>query len=143
MKQYIRNRIFFNHKYYIYLTLIIFGIIFYTTAIANHYYFRTFAFDYGTYNFMFWNYSHFHVNECPIYSHNSMTFFIDHFSFTLMYFIPIYWLLNWLTGTYTLLIIQTTLILLSGWVVYRLVIVKTGEVWLGLCALLYYFIFKN
>ncbi|MBI5218442.1 MAG: DUF2079 domain-containing protein [Bacteroidia bacterium] len=143
MKQYMIKRLLTNHKFYIYCSLIIFGIIFFTTAIINHYYFRTFAFDYGTYNFVFWDYSHFRVSVCPIYPDKTMTFLQDHFSFTLMYFIPIYWLLNWLTGTYTLLIIQTTLILLSGWIVYRLIVLKTGEAWLGLAALLYYFLLQG
>ena len=36
--------------------LIFFGIILSTMGILNHYYFRTYTYDYGNYNFAFWDY---------------------------------------------------------------------------------------
>ena len=88
-----------------YLVLIVFGILLFTMGILNHYYFRTFTFDYGNYNFAFWDYSHFRISPMPTYPGKG-NFLQDHFSFTLMYFVPVYWMLNWITGTYTLILIQ-------------------------------------
>jgi len=143
MKRGVIMRLLSNHKFYVALTLIFFSIIFFITVITNHYFFRTFAYDYGSYNFVFWDYSHFKTSICPIYPTTSIIFLQDHFSFTLMYLIPIYWLLNWLTGTYTLLLTQTVLILFSGWIVYKLIVLKTDNVWLGLAALLHYFLLQG
>jgi len=129
-----------------YFVIGVFGCIFYTMVIANHYYFRTYAFDYGTYNFAFWDYSHFHVSINPIYRVNEnvhMTFLQDHFSLTLLYFVPVYWLLNWITGTYTLLLIQVTLILWSAWALFRLIKLKTNDDWLAVLSVLYYFLLQG
>lgn len=72
----------------------------------------------------------------PTYPGN---FLQDHFSFTLMYFVPIYWLLNWLTGTYTLILIQNSLIIVAAWYTYKLISLKSDNKWLGLGVLLLYF----
>ncbi len=129
-----------------YLIMVVFGCVFFTTVIGNHYYFRTYAFDYAVYNFAFWDYAHFHMNTIPcnqVYGNLHMTFIQDHFSLTLMYFTPVYWLLNWLTGTYTLLIILVALILWSGWAIYRLIRLKTNDEWLAVLAVLYYFLLQG
>lgn len=129
-----------------YLIMLVFGCIFYTTVIANHYYFRTHAFDYADYNFALWDYSHFHMSIVPCdhaFSNTQRTFIQDHFSLTLMYFVPVYWLLNWLTGSYTLLILLVTLILLSGWALYRLIKLKTNDNWLATISVLYYFLLQG
>jgi uncharacterized membrane protein len=57
-----------------------------------------------------------------------------------MYFIPVYWMLNWLTGTYTLILIQCSLILVAAWYSYKIVRLKTNNFWLGIGVLLYYFL---
>src|SRR5580692_2400974 len=83
----------------LYLIMAVFACIFYTTAIGNHYYFRTYAFDYAVYNFAFWDFAHFHMSTVPcnqVFGNTHMTFIQDHFSLTLMYLVPVYWLLNWL-----------------------------------------------
>jgi uncharacterized membrane protein len=123
--------------------MLLFALLYYATAIGNHYFFRSAAFDYGTYNFAFWDYAHFHVSKCPVYYKENMSFLQDHFSLTLMYFVPVYWLLNWLTGTYTLLLIQISMILVGGWATYKLAILKTADEWLGIGALLYYFLLQG
>lgn len=106
-------------------------------AIANHYFFRTFTFDYGSYNFAFWDFAHFHVSRSTLIR---VTFLQDHVSFTLMYFIPIYWLFNWLTGTYTLILIQYTIIILAAWFSFKLVMLRSKDVWLGTGTLILYFV---
>jgi uncharacterized membrane protein len=107
-------------------------------GMMNHYFFRSFVFDYGNYNFAFWNYSHFRISSLSTYPGN--IFSDGHYSFLLMYFVPIYWLLNWLTGTYTLIIIQNALILIAAWYTYKLIKLKTENFWLGAGVLIYYFI---
>lgn len=122
----------------IHLYIIIFGgILLFFMGIMNHYFFRTVTYDYGIYNFAFWDYSHFRISSMPVYPGN---FLQDHFSFTLMYFIPFLWLLNWLTGTYTLIIIQYSLVLIAAWYTYLIIKSKTNNYWLGVGVLVYYFV---
>jgi uncharacterized membrane protein len=97
------------------LILLLFGLLLFTMGVANHYFFRTVTYDYGVYNFAFWDYSHFHISQNPTFQG---TFLQDHFSFTLMYFVPVYWLFNWLTGSYTLILILNAMVLVAGWFTY-------------------------
>ena len=120
-----------------YLILLFFGALIFFMGFMNHYFFRSFVFDYGNYNFAFWDYSHFRISSVPTYPGN---FLQDHYSFLLMYFVPVYWLLNWLTGTYTLIIIQNALILIAAWYTYKLIKLKTENLWLGVGVLVYYFV---
>ncbi len=123
--------------------MVVFGFLYFIMAISNHYFFRSVSFDYGTYNYDYWNLAHFRIGCNPVYndSYNICgNTFRDHFSLMLFYLLPFYWLFGWLTGTYTLLIIQELFVLLAGWCIYRLVILKTEDRWLGVLALLYYFL---
>jgi uncharacterized membrane protein len=120
------------------ILLFLFGCIYFTIVICNHYFFRTYCFDYGVYNFTFYDFAHFHISNCPLYFRDNMTFLQDHVSFTLMLFIPFYWVFGWITGTYTLLLIQTLLILTGGWYIYKLVEFKTSHRLLSILALLQY-----
>ncbi len=117
--------------------LIFFGVLMFFMGIFNHYFFKTVTYDYGNYNFAFWDYSHFRISQIPTFRG---TFLQDHFSFTLMYFVPVYWLLNWLTQTYTLIIIQQTLILVAAWYTYKLIKLKSDNLWLGAGVIVYYFL---
>jgi len=117
--------------------LVFFGLLISFIGIYNHYLFKTFTYDYANYNFAFWDYSHFRISPLPTFRGN---FLQDHFSFTLMYFIPVYWLLNWLTGTYTLIIIQNSLILIAAWYSYKLIKLKTDNIWLTSGVVLYFFL---
>ena len=120
-----------------YLILLLFGALIFFMGFMNHYFLRSHVDDYGNYNFAFWDYSHFRISSLPTHSGN---FLQDHFSFLLMYFIPVYWLLNWLTGTYTLIIIQNALILIAAWYTFKLIKLKTENFWLGVGVLVYYFV---
>ncbi len=120
-----------------FLVILFFGVLLFTMGIANHYFFRTVTYDYGTYNFAFWDYSHFRISQNPTVPG---TFLQDHFSFTLMYFVPVYWLFNWLTGTYTLILIQNAMILVAAWFSYKLVMLKSKNIWLGIGMMVYYFV---
>jgi hypothetical protein len=44
-----------------------------------------------------------------------------------MLFIPLYWLMTWLTGNYTLAIIQTLIILAGGLALNKLLEFKTSN----------------
>jgi uncharacterized membrane protein len=130
-------KLYFNKNRIPFFILFLFGILLFTMGIANHYFFRTVTYDYGVYNFAFWDYSHFRISQNPAFRG---TFLQDHFSFTLMYFVPVYWLFNWLTGTYTLILIQNAMVLVAAWYSYKLVLLKSKDIWLGIGVLVYYFV---
>ncbi len=121
--------------------LVLAGVIYGIICFYNHYLFRTFCFDYGVYNFAFRDYAHFRISACTLYPQPHINFLQDHISFTFWIFIPLYWLLGWIFGTYSLMVIQTALILTGGWFVYRLVELKTGQTRMALPALLLYLFF--
>ena len=124
--------------------MLFFCSIYLITGITNHYLFRSYAFDYGVYNYAFWDYSHFHISPCSLYGLNDskVNFLQDHFSLTLFFLIPFYWLLNWLTGTYTLIILQTFAVIFSGWALLKYITIKSNNSWIGLGAMLYYFLMQ-
>lgn len=120
-----------------YIILTLFGALMIFMGIMNHYYFRTFVFDYGNYNYAYWDYSHFRISPMPTYPGN---FLQDHFSFLLMFLLPVHWLFNWLTGSYTLILIQSVFIILAAWYSYKIILQKTQSIWLGTGVLIYYFL---
>jgi uncharacterized membrane protein len=130
----------FNSSRIAYLILLFFLVLFLLIVCCNHYFFRTFTYDYGAYNFAFNDYAHLHNSISTVYQNYNFKFIQDHVSFTLILFVPLYWLLSWLTGTYTLLIIQTFIIILGGWAVYKLIGLKTNNRFIPICALVYYFL---
>jgi hypothetical protein len=116
--------------------LIFWGVLFFFIGIYNHYAFKTFTYDYANYNFALWDYAHFRIGPLTTFRG---TFLQDHFSLMLMYFVPVHWLMNGLTGTYTLIIIQNGLILLAAWYTYKTVLLKTDNKWVGYGVLMYFF----
>ena len=122
------------------IILLFFLLLFLLMNFCDHYFFRTIAYDYGAYNFAFHDYAHFRNSLSPLYGPHNFKFIQDHVSFTLVLFVPLYWMFAWLTGTYTLLFIQTFLIILGGWAVYRLLEFKTSDKLIAICGLLYYFL---
>ena len=130
-------KFYLQKKHIPFVILVFFGLLISFIGIYNHYLFKTFTYDYANYNFAFWDYSHFRISPLPTFRGN---FLQDHFSFTLMYFIPVYWLLNWLTGTYTLIIIQNSLILIAAWYSHKLIKLKTDNIWLTAGVILYFFL---
>ncbi len=110
-------------------------------VLLNHYYFRTYTLDYGVYNFAFFDYAHFRVSPCPAYLNPfSWTFLQDHFSLTLFFLVPFYWLLLPLAGTYSLLILQWCFILTGAIATYKLIELKVSDHRIALAALIYYFL---
>lgn len=123
------------------LLLLVLALLQLMIPLANHYYLRTYAFDFSAYNFAFYDYAHFRISPCPIYLFPyAVTFLQDHFSLTLMFFAPLYWLLGGITQTYTLLIIQWVIVLFGARATYQLILMKTEDDHLSLLSALYYFI---
>lgn len=121
--------------------LFFFGALNLLVSILNHYFFRSYAFDFTAYNFAFYDYAHWRVSGCPIYLFPyEVTFLQDHFSLTLMILSPLYWIFGAITGTYTLLIIQNIIVAAGGWFTYRLILFRTANGQLALLSLVYYFI---
>lgn len=110
-------------------------------VIVNHYYYRTFAFDYGVYSFAFYDFAHFRISACPVYlTPFPVTFLQDHFSFTLLILSPLYWVFAPVFGTYSLLIIQWLFILLGAGFTYKFVLLKTQKLWMAASATVYFFV---
>lgn len=123
------------------LLLLVLALIQLMIPVANHYYLRSYAFDYSAYNFAFYDYAHFRISPCPIYLFPyPVTFLQDHFSLTLMLFAPLYWILGGITQTYTLLIIQWVIVLFGARATYKLILMKTEDNHLSLMSGIYYFI---
>ncbi len=121
------------------LITVVFGIIILTIGILNHYYFRTFAFDYAAYNFAWRDYAHFRISGCTVYWSDNFSFFQDHFSLTFIILMPLYWIMTPIFGTYSLLILQSLFILLGGWGTYKLVEFKTKKNLYAVLALILYY----
>jgi uncharacterized membrane protein len=115
-----------------------FALVYTTQVVLNHYYFRTYALDYGYYNQAFWDFAHFRVNANSVMEPQLSNYFQIHPGFTLLLLSPLYWLFNPIFGTYSLLIIQNIFILLGGYGVYLLVRQKTENYWIAVLAFLHY-----
>jgi hypothetical protein len=120
------------------IIILFFGVLYAVMAFCNHYFFRTWTWDYGTYTFSFWDYAHFRNSANPVLL-PKMILLQDHFSFTLMFLAPFYWSLDWLLGTYTLSFVQIILISFGGLALYKLIEFKTSSRLLSILALLQYF----
>jgi uncharacterized membrane protein len=122
------------------LVLALFSLIHLFIPVFNHYFFRSVAFDYGVYNFAFYDYAHARNSPCTVYSAAyPITFFQDHFSLLLVLLSPFYWIFGWLTGTYTVLVLQWAMVIAGAWATWRLILDKGGKASLALAALLFYF----
>lgn len=127
-------------KRHVYIIFLLFSLVHLSIVVLNHYYYKTFTFDYGVYNFAFFDFAHLRVSPCPVYLAGfDITFLQDHFSLTLIFLSPLYWLLSPVFGTYTLLIIQWSLILLGGWATYHYLLLRFQNQFLALAALIVYF----
>jgi hypothetical protein len=123
-----------------FLVLVFFSLLNLFIVILDHYYFRTVALDFAVYNFAFFDYAHFRISPCPVYIFPfPATFLQDHFSLTLIFLSPFYWILGPITGTYTLLVLQWIFIVAGAAATYRLILLKSDRR-LALTALVYYFV---
>jgi len=121
-----------------FILLFVFGIIYLSIVIANHYFFRTWAFDYGLYNNAFYDYAHFRINDNPVFNPPLENFLQDHLAIPVMILSPFYWIMGWLTGTYTLLILEVAFILIGGYFTFLLVKLKTDNQLISIIALFHF-----
>lgn len=127
----LKQRVFFG-------ALIIWSAIYFFIAIGNHFLFKTHGFDYGLFNNIIWKYAHFQV-DCPYFNVPLINALQDHFSLTLFFLVPVYWITGWLTGSYTLLIIQVIFVIIGALGTYKWVKLKTDNEWISQVALNHFF----
>ncbi len=119
------------------LTTAIFGVIYALISLANHYYFRTYAFDLGLYTNALYKYAHFQLADSLMIKENYEHMLGGHFDLYLLIFSP----LVYIFGTYTLLIIQIAAIVAGGIGVYRYFAIDNKNHSVGMVAMLFYFSF--
>lgn len=97
--------------------LLFFSVIYGLLSLANHYFFRTYAFDLGIFNQAAFDYSKFEVNNNTVLYPPFPNLFGDHLCLILSIISP----LRYIFGSYTLLIVQIASILFGGLGCYKLI----------------------
>ena len=92
-------------------------VVFSLISIVNHILFRTYGLDLGLYTNVMFDYSHLRWNDCTFFEPTPRNFLSDHFDLYLVLLSP----LIWVTGKYTLLIVQVVSVLWGALGVYRFV----------------------
>src|SRR5215207_5605476 len=108
--------------YYIY-PLIIFGLIFCSISLVNHYNFRTFAWDLGINNNAIYDYAHFRWNDCMLMQPQYANILGDHFALFPIIVSPLYWIF----ASYTMLVFQIAAILFGGYGIYCYILFKLSD----------------
>ena len=93
------------------------GVLYVLISLVNHFLFKTYALDLGLYTHAMYDYAHFRVDDCSMFKAVPQSLLSDHFDLYLAILSP----LIYGFGSYTLLIVQITAVLLGGWGVYRLI----------------------
>ncbi len=101
------------------VVLALFGGAFALLAVVNHYLFRTYAYDLGIYNQALWDYAHLRLAPSSVMRYNNLLG--DHFTLVQLLWAP----LQWVFGSYTLVLVQIGLLLLGGYGAYRLHLLRT------------------
>lgn len=120
------------------IILTFFFFIYASFVFITHYYFRSQALDYGFYSQVFWELAHFKKPESTVFLPHLNSFFQVHASFTLYVFIPLYWIFNWIFGSYTLLFIECLFLSIGGYGTYLFLKLKTGNFKLAIFGLIHY-----
>lgn len=94
----------------LFLTSLIFGLLYATISLVNHYLFRTYALDLGLYTNAIYKYAHFQMADSEMIKSVSEPILGGHFDLYLIIFSP----LVYLFGTYTLLIVQVVAVVFGG-----------------------------
>ncbi len=115
--------------------LIVFGLIFCSISLVNHYLFRTYALDLGMFNHALYHFAHFQKNIFMLTPWpQGVSFFGDHFSPIILLFAPLYYLF----GSYTLLLVQIASILLGAVGVFRYCQYTTIHKWLPVIVMFHF-----
>ncbi len=124
------------HKGFIFIS-ILFATIYALISLVNHACFRTYALDLGLYTKALYDYSHFEWNNSTLFKAQAENLLADHFDIFLMLASP----LQYLFGTYTLLIIQIFAVLFGALGVYRYALQQQLSVRISLWLLAGFFCF--
>lgn len=125
------------------VVMILFAALNLMIVLVNHYFLRTYTWDYGTYNFAFYDFAHLGNHPDPIFLvfvPYDISFMQDHLSLTLMLLSPFYWLFKGVLHSYTLLFLQWLFIIWGSWATYKLVEFKTKNWKLALLSVVYYYV---
>lgn len=123
--------------------MLILGLFHLLITLLDHYHFKTFTYDYGVYNFAFYHFAHGQNPPVPMYKvfvPYPIHFLQDHFSLTLIFLSPLYWLTANVFGSYLLLVIQWAFVLFGGWCSFKLIYHKFQNSTFALLAFIYYFV---
>jgi uncharacterized membrane protein len=120
--------------------LVVFGLIFCSLSLVNHYLFRTNAWDLGIFNKAMYDYAHLRWNISTVRIGSGPDLFpknllADHFELYPILFAPFYYLF----GSYTLLLFQIGFVLWGGYGAYRFVLHKTGQARYANLTLIHFF----
>lgn len=109
----------FPKRFSLPLVIGLFGIIYCSISLVNHYLFRTYGWDLGIINNSMFDYAHLRWNNAEILYPNFKfdNLLGDHFTLYPVFLSPLYWVF----GSYTLLLFQIAAILWGGYGVYKFV----------------------
>jgi hypothetical protein len=130
-----------QRSFYAYLSILLLSLCSLLIPVLNHFYYRSYAYDYAAYNFAFHDFAHFRVSPNPVYiAPFPITFLQDHVSFTLPILSPFYWLFRPLFGTYSLIVIQWLFTLVGGIYTYRFIKEMFKDGLYGILAVVVYYL---
>lgn len=98
----------------------LFGILFASISLVNHYNFRTYNLDLGLYTNALYDYARFQFNDSLVFKEIPENLLADHFDL----YLPIFSPLSYIFGTYTLLVVQIAAVLFGAVGLFKL-----GEYW--------------
>ena len=106
------------------------GVLYALISFVNHDLFKTYTLDLGLYTHALYDYAHFRMADCSMFKPVQDSLLSDHFDLYLMLLSP----LVYIFGSYTLLIVQITAVLMGGWGTYKLIRLYTEDEWLPILA---------
>jgi uncharacterized membrane protein len=122
-----------QHKYILF-TLAIYGLVYASISLVNHYFFRTYALDLGLFNNALFDYAHFRPNHYSIIRTLFPNPLCDHFALITPLVSPLYWIF----GSYTMLVVQIISMLFGGYGVYYYFQKKSTSEFLPLLAMIHF-----
>jgi uncharacterized membrane protein len=117
--------------------LVIFGILYAVISLVNHTLFRTYALDLGAYTNALYDYRNFQWNDSTAFLNEPTNLLGDHFDLYLMLWAP----LSFLFGTYTLLIIQISALLLGALGIFKYLKLITQNSFLSKSGAIFFLLF--
>lgn len=118
--------------------LALFAVVLGLISFPNHYLLRTHAMDLGLYTHVLWQYAHGIVHDSTLFLDHPQSILADHFDLYLPLFSP----LAFVFGTWTLLVVQWSSMLIGAWGVRKLLLAlgtTTGMALLGMTLFLLFF----